>query len=160
MSPLVYGQIDRKAEDAFAGFIDVRRGTLLADIQIVKGFDVLEKATERIEIVCARCRMDLADEVDFNIGNYFCDIDIAYVRHYKSARTASEQKKGKLFDLLLRDDIVEQLNNAGVRNFHALGGVIGEGPSWQVNQIENQILVGDEVQSTLSGTLYCQPSTP
>jgi len=154
-----YGKICSKVEDAFEGVITNLVGTELSDVQVVKGFQGTATLTvPRIHIVASSATAEMFG--DLFTGNWVVEVTVALVSQYKdTTRAARENMSAALFDMLLRQDIEELLNNrSGVQDFHAYGGAQGAGMGYSPQQIQREPLDHGYME-TLTGTLYCRPST-
>ena len=154
-----YGKICSKVEDAFAGVIEALAGTELSGVTIFKGFQGDTRLTvPRIHVVASSATAEMFG--DLFTGNWTVEVTVALVTHYKDeSRATRENRSAALFDMLLRQDIEEQLNNrGGVTDFHAYGGDQGAGMGYMPQQIQREPL-DHSYMETLTGTLYCRPST-
>ena len=153
-----YSQVKRKAEDGFEAIITNLQGAALSGVPIYKGMDVEELTGTRIEILCERALPEVLS--DTITGNYRCEVEIRLVAHYKdktrAQRTAMEDE---LFDICMRDDIADQINNAGILDFWVYGGGgPGAGESWEPEAVESGVLGTGVRAESISGVLYCRPA--
>ena len=154
-----YGKICSKVEDAFEGVISALVGLELTGVQIVKGFQGTATLTmPRLHIVASSANAEMYG--DLFTGNWVVEVTVALVSQYKdTTRESRENMSSALFDMLLRSDIEDQLNNrGGVVDFHAYGGAQGAGMGYAPQQILREPLDHGFIE-TLTGTLRCRPST-
>ena len=154
-----YGKICSKVEDAFEGVISALVGTELSGVQIVKGFQGAVKLdVPRIHIIASSATAE--QFADLFTGNWTVEVTVALVSHYSDeTRAVREGKSAALFDMLLRQDIEDLLNNrGGVSDFHAYGGDQGAGMGYMPQQILREPIEHGFIE-TLTGTLRCRPST-
>jgi len=154
-----YGKICSKVEDAFEGVITALVGLELSGVQILKGFQgTATKTVPRIHIVASSATAEMFG--DLFTGNWTVEVTVALISQYKdTTRSTRENMSSSLFDMLLRQDIEDLLNNrGGVQDFHAYGGAQGAGMGYAPQQILREPLDHGFIE-TLTGTLYCRPST-
>ena len=154
----VYHQIKRKAEDAFSVVISAHASTYNTSTTVFKGMSQTELSTPRIEVICERATPEVL--TDIPTGNWFCEMRVSIVGHYAD-KTRAERvlMECEVFDVLMRDDLITLLNNADVDDFHVYGGGEGAGEGWMPGPIETGMLGTGEIAESMSGTLYCRPST-
>ena len=154
-----YGKICSKVEDAFGGVIAALQGVNTGGVQLVKGFQGDTVLTvPRIHVICDSAAAEVIG--DHFTGNWTVDVAIALVTQYKdTARAARETMSAELFDMVLRNDIEDKLNNqGGAVDFHAYGGAEGEGEGFIPTSIMRDPVDHSFVEM-LTGTLYCRPSS-
>ncbi|MBU0706699.1 hypothetical protein KJ662_05605 [Patescibacteria group bacterium] len=154
---MVYSQIKRKVEDAFAVVIDANADTYNASTTVAKGMSNTALPTPRIEIVCERATPEIVG--DSVLGNWTCEVRISLVGHY-SDKTRAERvlMEDELFDCIMRTDIRDLLNAAQVDDFWVYGNGEGVGLSVEPGPIETGIVGSGEIAESIMVTVYCRPS--
>lgn len=159
MPVIVYSQIKRKAEDAFASVIEERRSTHLSGLDIVLGLGGVKlPETTYIQVTCPK-----ADPETFPggqvTGNYHCEMEIGLVSFYTTDRDTRADQESELFDIMMREDIIDLLNQSGVSNFFAIGAEPGTTMNdWVPGQFETLPTMRGDFGEFMTGTLYCRPS--
>lgn len=160
MPVVVYSQIKRKCEDAFASVISDRRGTYLSGVSIVKGMSGEEFPKKTyIHCVCLSADPEVFESGDIT-GNWFCDMAVGIVSFYTKDRNTRANQESAVFDILMRSDLVNMLNQADVEGFHAIGDAPGKkGQTWMPGAVETQQILGGDFGEFMTGRLYCRPTT-
>jgi len=152
-----YGNIEEKVEDAFKAVIEAQFADNLAGVQFVTGFSAVEKTVPRVEVYCPRAVPEY--EGDIFLGNWRVEVAVVVVTNYgDTSRDERKGMAGELFDAILDSEFIGWLNIAAVPDFHAYGGVEGEGEGFTPVEVTREPVDHSFVRA-LMGTLYCRPST-
>ena len=159
MPVIGYSQVKRKAEDAFGSVIEARRGTYLSGVSVVKGLSGEELPTGGyIQVLCEKADPEVFGGGQVT-GNWYCDMVIGMVGHYITARDTRSNQESELFDILMRDDLINLLNQSSVSNFYAIGASAGTTANdWVPGAVETRQILGSDFGEFMTGRLYCRPS--
>ena len=151
-----YTYIKRKTEDAFEELILRCGGEDLESVQVVKGFNGDDLETPRVGILAAGADPEkIGDDTDrfaHVTGNWFVEIGFSVATHISGQdRDRHALICAAVEDVLMRSDVVAQLNAIGISDFTAYHFAPGAGTDSE--DIEN-----GELLSVYSGVLYCCPS--
>jgi len=151
-----YSQIKTKVEAAFAAIIGDVSG--LSSITVYRRYSGLDVKGRRIEVICENATPEV--EGDLVTGNWNCSVTIALYDHVTVDYDTRTGFENLLFDLLMRDDVVAQLNAAGVADFTVFGGAsgAGAGAGWIPGPVRSEIGDGGMLREIMTGDLYCCPS--
>jgi len=151
-----FHQIKRKVEDAFAFVIkDKSSGTLNA-MQIAKGVSAEALVVPRIQVLATIAVAEMY--ADTKTGNYHVTIGIGLVHNYEDIeRDDRVDLEKELFDIIMRDDLISDLNAAEVEDFAVFGGSPGEGEGIEVGELLTEVNQS-EIMESLKLVVYCKPS--
>ena len=162
MSQKRYGEIMRKVEDALADHIAACPTELITGVPVVKGFQLDDLPSERIEIEATEAVPEIVGSTV--LGNWTVSLMIKYAYNYKDVtRSAAQAKASELFDLFLVPDINNQLNkHSKVPDFAVYGGSPNEGESmgtgFEPGAVKSIVEDAHTFSVSMSATIYCRPS--
>jgi len=141
--------IKRKSEDAVAGIINsLKPSGTLTGVTAFKGFSGSDLSVPRYEVVAAEAEAEV-----FGVtitGNWTVTIRVAMISNANDdARSTHQANAATIEDVLMRDDVVSQLNSQSIGDFTAF--------LWHPDSGTDTV-DGDTFKTEISGTLYAMPS--
>ena len=155
-----FNDICRKTEDAIKGVLDALKDQYTTGVEVRTGFQRGEINLPRVNILCERAVAENVDGIIFT-GNWNVSFDVAVLTNYiDESRTQRELKAAEIFDIILDDEFVNNMNTiADVSDFHAYGDGTNQSELGLVEEEVIRIEQDGILFEALSGTIRCRPKS-
>lgn len=142
--------LKRKIEDAVEALINNVQPGALDSITIFKGCSFSELTTPRVEIVAESARPQIVGSAE--TGNWTVELKVTVCTHKDDAtRTQHGERCEAVEEVILRNDVVELLNGAGIEDLYVMEFT----PGASTDRPE-----GSEVKSEYEATVFCGSIPP
>jgi len=163
-----YSNIDFKVENALFNLVEAERRAELGDMPVYRGFEGIELSSPRIEVEVVNAEMEIIGAT--KTGNYWATVELRLVTPHSELdndgrqiydRETRGRMEAELFDIVLHDDLIADLNiyrQDEEVEFYGEAGDTGAGAGIDEPVSIAADVSGFEYRKTLSFRLYCRAS--